>query len=210
MDGALFTSLTFLTHSSRILDARDGSRKWVGVRGSGRLACTSVTRWRESRAILHGWWNVLRKGGNVDVVRGRPMSWPRSLTADVECSLEEILFSRDPREKAREREREKNWNDGERFHPFPGLSFYFYRSREGKRESILFGKIREGKDCSEKERKKNESQRNLTFGWWNNKWKLKEAATAWKVSVTKTRPIRKSIFASNRKPVRNVAAFKQI
>lgn len=154
MDGAPFTSLMFLTHSSRILDARDGSRKWVGVRGSGRLACTSVTRWRESRAILHGWWNVLRKGGNVDVVRGRPMSWPRSLTADVECSLEEILFSRDPREKAREREREKNWNDGERFHPFPGLSFYFYRSREGKRESILFGKIREGKDCSEKERKK--------------------------------------------------------
>lgn len=54
MDGAPFTSLTFLTHSSRILDARDGSRKWVGVRGSGRLACTSVTRWRESRAILHG------------------------------------------------------------------------------------------------------------------------------------------------------------
>lgn len=107
MDGAPFTSLTFLTHSSRILDARDGSRKWVGVRGSGRLACTSVTRWRESRAILHGWWNVLRKGGNVDVVRGRPMSWPRSLTADVECSLEEILFSRDPREKARERERER-------------------------------------------------------------------------------------------------------
>lgn len=107
MDGAPFTSLTFLTHSSRILDARDGLRKWVGVRGSGRLACTSVTRWRESRAILHGWWNVLRKGGNVDVVRGRPMSWPRSLTADVECSLEEILFSRDPREKARERERER-------------------------------------------------------------------------------------------------------
>ena len=145
----LRSSLTFLTHSSRILDARDGSRKWVGVRGSGRLACTSVTRWRESRAILHGWWNVLRKGGNVDVVRGRPMSWPRSLTADVECNLKEILFSRDPREKAREREREREelkwrrarwttWNLRALSWKRPSISwpFYFYRSGEGKRETV--------------------------------------------------------------------------